>query len=192
MSNTSISSYSSNQAAVAEYSSLTNPVQIAADLGGDAAAQLAAMVFVFSRERSRQSAEQRDQIETQIANYQADQVEKLHQQADQAFEATVWNAAGQFVSTAGQAVGGSDGAVIGAGVQTGFSLIAADVKLDADTSAADATHAGNVAASHERRLQSVNSNSEDAKSLKEAAFDFLKAVEESKAEGDKALVSVRV
>ncbi len=199
MLDTIISPYSSSQVTPTDYSSGPTQTQIAAEFGGDAAAQLAAMVFLFSRERSRQSAEQRDQIENQIRQFENDQVHKLHESADSAYDAAVWQAGGQLLNgglkLAGSAVGDGWGNAISSSgdvTQGASNYLAADDKLEADNLTADAEHAGNKADSYERSLESVNTDADDAKTMKDAVYDFLQTIQESKAEGDKALVNIRV
>jgi hypothetical protein len=192
------STSTSSQIHIDPSSTIPNQAQIAADFGGDSAAQLAAMVFLFARERSRDSAEQRDQIEGQIRASQSQQLQKLHQGAEAAYDAAVWQAGAQLVGGVcglaqssgeawGDALGAAGGVLAGAG-----NIIAAGDKLAADNYAADAKHAENQAASFERSLESVNSNADDAKTLKNSVYDFLEDIQDTKAESDKALVSIRV
>jgi hypothetical protein len=185
------------------YSTVPTQAQIAAEFGGDSAAQLAAMVFLFSRERSRDSAERRDQIEGQIQQYENTQVHQMHKNADSMYAANTWRALGQAANGVLGLVGanlsaekesagaGSAFAAAGGLLQGAAGIPAAGYQHSADKQAAKAERAGNQAASHERSLESVTSDAEDAKSMKQAVLDFLQAIQETRAESDKALVSVR-
>jgi hypothetical protein len=196
-----VSSAVTYQSLADEYTAIPTEAQIAADFGGDASAQLAAMVFLYSRERTRQSAEQRDQLESQICAFEDKQIQKLHQAAEASYDASIWQAGGQLVGAAANVVGSglsatgnACGAVVSAvGDMTdgACQFIAADDRRAASNLSADAEHAGNRASSFERGLESVESSADDAKAMKDAVYDFLQAVQDSKAERDKALVSIR-
>lgn len=192
------STTNSTQVTPTEYSGIPTQAQIAHEFGGDASAELAAMVFLFSRERSRHSAEQRDQIERHIQQFESSQVEKMHQSADATYDAALKQSAGQLIngtlSFAGSAAGDDWGPALqasGDATQGAFNLWAANDKLEADNLSADAEHAGNKAGSYERSLETVNSDADDAKSMKDAVYDFLQSIVDSKAEANKALVGIR-
>lgn len=193
-----ISSTPATNVVPTDLASIPTQDQIAAEFGGDAAAQLAAMVFLFSRDRSRQSAERRDQIETQISVHQEAQVQKLHESADATYKAAVWNSAGAILQSSIQfaATGTKDStnALLEASgnlTQSSFGLLGATHSREAANLQTDATHAGHKAGSYERSLESINTDADDAKSMKDAVYDFLQSVQESKAEGDKTLVTIR-
>lgn len=198
MSTTVTSTPSSPHVPLTDYSTIPTQGQIAAEFGGDSAAQLAAMVFLFARERSRQSSERRDQVETQIGAHQHEQVQKLRDSADATYAGEVWKSAGAIAQSDLQiAAGGTEGdtqALLNASGNANngaAGFVGASHTREAANLEADATHAHNRAGSYERSLESLNSDADDAKSMKDAVYDFLQNVQKSKAEGDKTLVSIR-
>src|SRR5690606_34488107 len=70
--------------------------QIAAQFGGDAAAELAAMVFLFARDRKSDAAEQRELMENRIQSAEAKQVREMYRQADDAMWGAIAAGAGKL------------------------------------------------------------------------------------------------
>ncbi len=182
-----------------EYSVMPNQAQISAEFGGDTAAELAAMLFMCARERSNGASERRDMMEEHIQAYEARQVDNLHDAADARFSAALVSGYTQIVSGALGVAGASSGsesqaalckalgqAYTGAGEMAGGAF-----KRVADNLTADATAEANKAQAGIRSLKEVEEDSSDAQDMKQRTLDFLDSLRESRAEADKALVSIR-
>jgi hypothetical protein len=176
----------------ANYGLCASRESIAAEFGGDAAAELAAMVFVFSRERSKDAAENRNALENAVQAHQARQVELMHDAADAKFN-------GALIKGATQAIGGlvslgGDSAYIkatGEGVASLGTLGSGYFEKQATNREANAQAKGNRAETGIRALEQVEQNVSEAQDMKKRTLDFMSAIQETKAEADKALVSIR-
>lgn len=180
---------SSTSAGSLQYSLVPSQESVAMDFGGDAAAQLAAMVFVFSRERSKDAAQTRDALENTIQAHEADQVQALHDAADSRFWSGVINGSGQILNGVASAAGEPE---VGQAI-TGMGTIGSSVlSKDADLESADATAHANQAQSGIRALEDVNDNATEAREMKDRTLKFMEGIQQTKAEANKALVSIRV
>jgi hypothetical protein len=173
-----------------------NEQQLAAELGGDANAQVAAMMFMLSKEQKADASEQRDTTEARIRESQAEQVDEMREQADLMRVQAVSNMFFGMTSAALQI--GAGGA--GLAGQGGFSDIAKGHSQMYDTigefgdsmfesvikdSEADATAAQHEADASIRELEEVNDNADDARDLKNTVLDFMRSIQEQKAEAAK-------
>lgn len=164
---------------------------IAAEFGGDAAAQLAAMVFLFSRERSRDASENRNTLENAIQARQAEQVELMHDAADSRFAGAVISGFTQVVGGLVSSSGKSSDKAMGAAVDGTGKMFAAGFTKLADDQSADALAQGNQAGTGIRALEQVEQNATEAQDTRKRTLEFMSAIQETKAEADKALVSIR-
>lgn len=173
---------------------------IAANFGGDAAAELAAMVFLFSRERSKDASENRNSLEQTIQAHQEIQVSKLHEAADQDFAAALVQGVTQIVSGAASILASevtnpkAQGYIKGgSAVDTGAGqILAGHFTREADHTKADAQEHGLDAQNGIRALEQVEQNATEAYDMKKRTLDFMSSIQDTKAEANKALVAIRV
>jgi hypothetical protein len=179
------------------YSIAPTQDSIAAEFGGDAAAELAAMVFLFSRERSKDASENRNALENTVQAHQAAQVRLMHDEADSRFSGAVVQGATQalsgMVSLAAASSGGSDGYLqaTGKGIDSLGTLGAGYYSKIADNEKADAQAQSNQAGTGVRALEQVEQEASEARDMRKHTLDFMDSIQETKAEADKALVSLR-
>ncbi len=172
--------------------------QISAQFGGDTAAELAAMVFLFARERRQDAAEQRELTEQRIETAEAEQVDELHEQATYAMWGAFFNGAAQIASGAGQigsgcklAVGDEataamrqgGGEAFGGVLQLGGAISQGEAGHH-EASAQEASHAADAA---KRDMDEVNENRDEAQELGNRVLDFLDEIQKLKAEGQQAV-----
>lgn len=175
------------------YDLLPTRDSLAADFGGDAAAELAAMLFMFSRERSKDAAENRDALESAVQARQAQQVDLMHEQAEARFTGAVIQGVTQVAAGLVSLSGGSGDAQATSQYITGCGTIGAgNFNKQADNLGADALAQGHQADTGIRALEQVEQNATEAHDMRKRTFDVMSAIQESKAEADKALVSIRV
>lgn len=184
--------------------------ELIADLGGDSAAQLAALLFLASKERSSQAREQRTAAEARIEEANHRQVSELHKAADDEFYNAVINGGAQItagaIGIAGAASSGdgakpasgaaNDGAAkyaAGAadGVKGAGQIAGAPFKYDAANHTANATESENLAEAQERGLDQVADDLDEAREQRKFVLDFLQATAQSKAQADQAPWQVR-
>ncbi len=181
--------------------------QIATQFGGDAAAELAAVVFLFARERSRDASEQRDLVENRIQSAEADQVKEMRKQADDEFWSGVLSGAGKVAGGAMQVTGGMEalgptGEVtseatanattnfwsgMGQATAGGAEMGAAFLDDYASEHGIEAQKAGNESEAGKRDMDQVNDNSDEARDMSGRVLDFLDQIQEQKADAEKSM-----
>lgn len=166
---------------------------IAGQFGGDTAAELAAMVFLFSRERTKDAAETRDALENGIQARQADQVHQMHKQADANFAGAIVRGVGQIVDGAVSLNSNATEQDKGAAKIFGAASNVTGAVFDkvADNAEAEATSQGHKADAGIRALEQVDQDAADARDMRKRTLDFMSSIQDIKAETDKALVSIR-
>lgn len=172
-----------------QYGMLPTQQSISAEFGGDAAAELAAMVFLFARERSKDAAQSRDAVENTIQDHEAKQVEALREAADSRFWSGVINGGSQILSVASSAVESPE---IGQAISGAATIASSLLSKGADLESVEATAQASRAQSGIRALEVVNDNAAEAREMKERTLEFMDSIQATKAEANKALVSIRV
>lgn len=167
---------------------------IAGQFGGDTAAELAAMVFLFSRERSKDAADTRDALENGIQARQAEQVHQMHKQADANFTSAIVKGIGQVVDGVVSLDSNATGEDKGAAKIFGATCNVTGAVFDkvASEAEAEATAQGHKADAGIRALEQVDQDSADAREMRNRTLDFMSSIQDIQAETDKALVSIRV
>lgn len=174
------------------YDLMPSQESISSQFGGDAAAELAAMVFLFSRERSKDASENRDALESGIQARQAEQVQHMHQAADARFASAVIQGTSQMVGGIVSMSGGDGGTQTGQVITGSGNILAGGATRSADAADAAAQAQADQAGAGIRALEEVEQNATDAQDMKKRTLDFIGTIQETKAEADKALVSIRV
>lgn len=172
-----------------QYGMLPSQESLAAEFGGDAAAELAAMVFLFSRERSKDAAQDRDALENTIQAHEAKQVEALHDAADSRFWSGVVAGGTQILSGIATAAGSPK---VGQALSGTGTIASSYLSKEADLESAEATAQASQAQSGIRALEAVNDNAAEAREMKDRTLKFMDTIQATKAEANKALVSIRV
>jgi hypothetical protein len=184
------------------------------DFGGDVGASVAAMMLLHARETREGTSEARAAEERNIEAQEARQVQAMHDQADQIRAAGLWEGtsnivagvlgvgagavtlngetlrSGELVTSAQGRVeylNGSAKVVVGSG-----NVFAAIDKADAQNAEADGVAAGNRSEAAKRRLADLNDAAKDAQELTRTAIDFYRDATRTKADTDRAAVSMRV
>jgi hypothetical protein len=172
---------------------------IAAELGGDPEAYLAAIVIKFADERGRSARQQRDQIEQHIGKVQAEQIDRLRQQADALRDGAVFGAmltglggaasmAGGVAKLDGLAPGKVD-VILGAGSvsEAGGTAVKGCYDRVATLRGADATGASNRADAAVRQLDLVKDDMDGARELEKDALDFFDQARETRAQTEQSV-----
>lgn len=187
---------------------------IAAELGGNPEAYLAAMIVKFAGQRSDALRETRVQIEKHINDMQAEQVERMHEQADEMRNGALLSAglgiaggactigAGSLGIDSADEVDAAGNATAEATKMTGrakeleglgkvFDGSATGVggiydKKAKDTEA-DATSSGNRAAATERQMDAVKDDLDSARELEKSALDFLDQANQTRAQTEQSV-----
>ncbi len=163
--------------------------EITADLGGDATAQMAAMMFLLSREQSRDASELRQATEDRIRDSQAAQISELREMADQMRNSAILQGvagtigaslsfASNFAGGVPQAAMQADSQMVTTVGQVGGAILGAK-STDAQTSATAAEH---EAQADIRDLEQVSEDADDARDLRKRVLDFMSTIQEQKAE----------
>lgn len=157
--------------------------EIAADMGGDINAQLAAMVLKNARENDKETSHARMLEEREIRQENASAVSEMRDKADDMRE-------GAWISGGLQALGGGLSMVSAFAGDTAAKALKAGASLSeagsglangvyqaaAVASDASVTEATNKAEESERRLDTIAEHREDSKDAFNAAMDFLREV----------------
>lgn len=171
--------------------------QIEQQFGGDAAAQLAAMLFLFARERSRDASEQRDVVEQRIAAQEARQVDQMREAAHDLRRSGAVEGAAKIASGAATLLSvtsegpTSDDPKYYQALAAGFEGVGAmgggyfqgSSKLH-DASAERASNAANAGV---RELEEVNQDADEARDMRGRVLDFLDAVQEGRADAESSM-----
>ncbi|MCU0694438.1 MAG: hypothetical protein MUF54_23895 [Polyangiaceae bacterium] len=196
----------------------SNAEDIARELGGDINAQVAAMMLVHARENQHAAREARDVQEKAIAAEEHAQIAAMRDQADRIREQADAQQTGAWMSgLAGMAAGavtfygaqfaGSDATQAAftrcEGVSTGVAsagklaggiyeakaTIARGGATDAET---DATAAGHRKQAAERQLDDIKDDARDARDMKRTVLDFLRDMNQSRADAERNAIFQRV
>jgi hypothetical protein len=183
----------------AQYSLLPSSDELAAELGGDIGAQVAAMVLLAARDNRNAAREAQRAEEANLFEQQRAEVEAMHAQADATRSAALDAARGKIF--AGSADIGAALVIdpqraaalsalgdLGAGVQ---DLRASQHDFQAAEHSADATRAGNLAEASARRLDQLDSVIDDARDLKNDALSFLRGIRQTENQTDEAAIFLR-
>jgi hypothetical protein len=162
---------------------------IAAELGGDPEAYLAAMVMKFANEDSKAAREHKAALEEHIAQVQGEEIQDMRDQADEMRTAGLWAAGGGVIGglcTAGAGVAGfaiedSGTSALASKVLEGSGKVVEGVGKGGDgiysqaakNQEADATAGGNRADAAIRKLDAVEEELDSARELEKDALDFL-------------------
>lgn len=179
---------------------------IAAELGGDVGAQLAALLLTSARDSREAARAERSEEEANLREAEAHQVELMLEQAESVRAAGTARAYGMMVSGAVNVTGSAaamaidldqpgsplgqeiQGSLAGGGklVEGTFDFDATCSDFAADIERAQATTMANLAAESTRRLDDAKAAEADARELARTALEFLRNVNQLEAGSDQA------
>ncbi len=178
---------------------------LAAELGGDVNAQVAAMMLKHGHEKRANAREMRHAEEDNLRSHEQQQVSKLREQAEQVLAAAKRAAYGKIASGGLQMTGagvsilggkkadpwsaGLKGAATGA--EGGSELWAADATHEGKLAEIASTEADHRSAEAKRRMDDLRDEEQSAKEIIKSTFDFLKEASEAKAGIERALLASR-
>jgi hypothetical protein len=191
----------------------TSSEQIAAELGGDVTASVAAMMLLHAKQ-TREAVQTAQAIEEEkLSIYEENQIRSLHEQADWTRSAGIKEGLGLMMKGGLRIASGTVGirastlengelspgargsqAILdgsGDGAQGGSQLLAAVDNHAADVAEADATDAEHRAEAAKRRLEDLDDQSADARKLTKDVIEFLRDQARTKASTDNAAASIR-
>ena len=198
---TSINSSTSIQSSV--LTSFGSQAEMAAELGGDVNAQMAAMVLKHSQESREDLETVRDLEEANITKLEREQVESMMDQADAVRTAGLISGGTQMASAAFGALGSITAAkgqdevaqvfnVIAQGAGGVGELAASGSHHDAAVAQANATQQGNAAEAAKRRFDEVNSELDEVRAFAREGMDFLKEIRRTEAATNSAALFLKV
>jgi hypothetical protein len=187
--------------------------QIAAELGGDVNASVAAMMLLHAKDMRDSVQATRSMQEEALRRHEADQISAMHEEAHRTraagrMEGIGLMASGGFQIASGVAAirgstlqggeltpsaRGNQAGLEGAGrlAQGTGNLLAADEKHEADNANTDAAAAGHRAEAVTRRLDDLRDEAADARELAKTAIEFLRDQTRTRASTDHAAASIR-
>lgn len=180
--------------------------QLAAELGGDVNAQVAAMLLKHSQERKSALREERQAQEQLVSTMEARQVAKMRESATEIRTAAQERAIGQIANGACQIAGGCvsmggseiDQAVgeawkgTGASAEGVTSFDAAEHDYAKGMADADAKQAEHLAGEASRGLEDIKDDQKSAHELVRTALDFLKEIRGASDQSKSAALFQRV
>jgi len=185
---------------VSVISLLNSDDQIALELGGDTQAQLAAMVIKHGAERRENLDEAKGRQEQFVRERQQDQVYNMRSEAEHIrnqAQTEGWTqiaASGfQFAGAVSGSGEGGDALEAMGNAYTGWGkMVAAGEGLKAGMAHADATAADHRAQEGLRRIDALLEDIDGLKDFEAAGMEFVKTVQDIRAETNKALLFERV
>lgn len=177
---------------------------LAAELGGDVNAQVAAMMLKHGHDKRANVRQVRHSEEDNLRAHEERQVSKLREQADHVLAAAKRAAYGKIASGGLQIAGG--GVAIGganqgwsaglkgasAGVEGGTELWAANASHEGKLAEIASTEADHRSAEAKRRMDDLRDEEQGAREIIKSTFDFLKEANEAKAGIERAVLNSRV
>jgi len=192
---------------------LMSSEQIAAELGGDVNASVAAMMLLHAKQMRESVQTARSFEEENLRIHEECQVQAMHEQADRIRAAGIAEGVGLIASGGCQIASGIVGlsgsrlasgeltpsrqgtqAVLqgaGTGANGVSQLSAAGDKHAADRADANATAAGHRAEATKRRLDDLQDEAAEARDLAKKVIEFLRDQTRTKASTDNAAASIR-
>jgi len=190
---------------------LVDEGNIAAELGGDVDAQLAALLLTSAHDSREAARVERDQEEAQLGEAEQHQVELMLKQADSIRAAGRARGYGMIASGALTVEGGltalavdlhQPGTKVGAEFESSlagggklvegvFDLGATGFEAAEATQRAQATAMGNQAEESTRRLDELSAQIADARDLARTALEFLRNVKQAETQSDQASLYLR-
>lgn len=169
--------------------------ELAAELGGDVSAQIAATLMVSARESRDGAREARINEEQHLEAQQARQVEMMMKQAEHIRNAGLAEGVSMMVGGGLNMVGAGTGDKAfnaGAEIYQGYGKGVAGVEdAEAQRCAAAATQAGNQSSAAERRLDDIRTQTQEATELVRSVIDFLRDAGKTESATDQAGIYLR-
>ena len=181
--------------------------QLAAELGGDANAQAAAMMLVHARDKSQNLKETRRAELSNLRSQQQREVDQMRSRADEAFAAARAKAYGKIYDGAASAVGGAclmavsdettakalNQSMSGAG-QLGSACtdsVVAGHERDAAAAETASVVAKHRAEESQARLDELRDEQRETQDLTRTAIDFLRDVSSAQQQVDNAVAYLK-
>lgn len=160
-----------------------DPDELALELGGDVAARAAAMALIASKHGRDAASEARQAEEQRLAAQQEAQIEHMHDQAE-AMRAAAWAQAGAQLIGAGLDFAGGMSTDLSAkvaaqaaskGTEALGNLSASGHRFDGAIAEAAAVRSGQLASATERRLDDLQTATQEASDLRREAIEFFRS-----------------
>jgi hypothetical protein len=168
---------------------------LATELGGDASAQIAAMLLEHAHESRDGASEARLHEEQNLAAQQAREVEMMREQADHIRAAGLTEGVSMMVGGGlNMMAAGTDTKALSGAAEVYQGLGKAGAALEearGQESAAAAKQAGHHASASERRLEDIRTEAQEARELVRTVMDFLRDVGRTETASDQASIYLR-